>query len=166
MTEHAAGPAAPPAQMHTSVSPGALLRAAREARGMDAREADERLKLVPGYVAILERDDYQALRSPAFARAYVKAYGRLLGLHENELLGAFDRLCEASQPPVRRPDQRVRARPLQLQRTGRGVITGLVTLLLLVLALWWWQGGTGRLQPARVEPSPAQPAPANATGER
>ncbi|MCB1674741.1 MAG: helix-turn-helix domain-containing protein [Halioglobus sp.] len=164
MTERAAEPAG--VSTNAPLSPGALLQAEREAQGMAQREADARLKLTPGYVAILERDDYQALRSPAFARGYVKAYGRLLGLNENELLGAFDHLRETRQPPLQRPDPRVRSRPLQLQRTGRGVIIGLLTLLVLVLALWWWQGGAGRVQPAQVGPSAGQPAPTNATGER
>ena len=61
-----------------------LLRAAREAQGMTEREAADRLNLMPDYVGILERDDYQALRSPPFARGYVKAYGRLLGLMKQD----------------------------------------------------------------------------------
>ena len=123
-------------QLDAFTTPGTLLRAAREAQGMPAREAADRLNLMPDYVAILERDDYQSLRSPTFARGYVKAYGRLLGIDEEQLLLTFDQLRDTGQA---HQQQRVETRPLQLQRTGVGVVTGLGVLLLLVLALWWWQ---------------------------
>jgi cytoskeletal protein RodZ len=106
---------------------------------MSEREAADRLNLMPNYVGILERDDYQALRSPPFARGYVKAYGRLLGLDEQHLMSVFDEVVEVAAVPYER---RVAARPLQLQRTGLGVVIGLGVLLLLVLALWWWQEGS------------------------
>ena len=127
-------------QVDAFTTPGTLLKAAREAQNIPEREAAERLNLMPGYVAILERVDYQALRSPAFARGYVKAYGKMLGLDEDELLSLFDQLRDSDQTQVRK---RIETRPLQLQRTGVGVVIGLVVLFLLVLALWLWQGGQG-----------------------
>ncbi len=36
--------------------------------------------------------------------------------------------------------KRVETRPLQLQRTGAGVVIGLADFIVLVFALWWWQG--------------------------
>lgn len=125
-------------QIDAFTTPGTLLKAAREAEGMSEREAADRLNLMPGYVAILERDDYQALRSPAFARGYVKAYGRLLGLAEKELLPLFDELI-ASAP--NQEQQRIETRPLQLQHTGLSVAIGLGVLVLFVCVLWLWQGG-------------------------
>jgi cytoskeletal protein RodZ len=125
-------------QLDAFTTPGALLKKARKAQGMSEREAADRLNLMPDYVAILERDDYQALRSPPFARGYVKAYGRLLGLDEKHLMSVFDELSVAE--PVQRV-KRIETRPLQLQRTGLGVVIGLGVLLVLVVALWWWDKG-------------------------
>ena len=62
-------------QLDAFTTPGSLLKAAREKEGMSQREAADRLNLMPDYVGIIERDDYQALRSPPFARGYVKAMG-------------------------------------------------------------------------------------------
>ena len=112
-------------QLDAFTTPGTLLKAAREAQGIPEREAADRLNLMPGYVAILEQDDYDALRSPAFARGYVKAYGKMLGLDEEQLLSCFDQLRAADQSTGKK---RIETRPLQLQRTGLGVV------------LWLWQG--------------------------
>ena len=142
-------------QVDAFTTPGSLLKAAREAQGMPEREAADRLNLMPGYVAILERNDYQALRSPAFARGYVEAYGKLLRVDEEQLLSAFDRLRQADQPAQHK---RIETRPLQLQRTGLGVVIGLGVLLLLVLALWLWRGDPEQLQGQSSQPQ--------ATGEQ
>jgi cytoskeleton protein RodZ len=141
-----------PEQVDAFTTPGSLLKVARESQGISEREAADRLNLMPGYVAILERDDYQSLRSPPFARGYVKAYGKLLGLDEEQLLSAFDRLQDGRDPERKK---KVVTRPLQLQHTGLGVVIGLAILCLLVLALWWWQGGD-------TERSGAAPLPASA----
>jgi cytoskeleton protein RodZ len=122
-------------QVDAFLTPGALLRTAREARELSQREVADRLHLMPGYPAIIERDDYQALRHPAFARGYVKAYGKLVGVDEKRLLEAFDRLRSEAAPVPRK----VHTRPIQLQSTGLSVIIGLVLLVLLVVAIWWWR---------------------------
>lgn len=113
-----------------------MLRSARLAKQLSTREVEDLLNLMPGYVDILERDDYQGLRAPAFARGYVRAYGQLMGLDEEELLQAFDeqRANRAEEK------KRVETKELHLQRTGTGVVVGLVVLLLLFVGLWLWQG--------------------------
>ncbi len=125
-------------QLDAFTTPGSLLKKARKAQGMSEREAADRLNLMPNYVAIIERDDYQALRSPPFARGYVKAYGRLLGLDEQNLMSVFDavNVVDSAQQ-----EKRIETRPLQLQRTGLGVVVGLGILMLLVVVLWWWEEG-------------------------
>ncbi|QIB66942.1 helix-turn-helix domain-containing protein [Kineobactrum salinum] len=126
------------------VAPGALLRAAREARGLSRAEAAARLKWLPDYVRRVEHDDYQTLRQPAFARGYVRAYGRMLGLDETGLLAAFD----ATQPAIAAPEPVPRrSRPPQLQRTGAGIVLGLAVLALLTLGLWWAQTGQAAAAP-------------------
>ena len=123
-------------QVDAFTTPGTLLRKARLAAGFSEREVEDQLNLMPGYVSILERDDYQSLRSPAFARGYVRAYGQLMKLNETELLTAFDEQRENWE----QEKKRVETHSLQLQSTGLGVVVGLVTLLLLVFVLWWWLG--------------------------
>ena len=135
-------------QLDACVTPGTLLKAAREGQELDPREVAERLNWMPGYVEIIESDNYPALLSPAFARGYVKAYGRLLALDEKQLLDTFDEFCDGRQAMSPR---QVQSRPLQLQRTGFGVIIGLAVLGLLIFALWWWQLGSEPSTRARAQ---------------
>jgi cytoskeleton protein RodZ len=153
-------------QVDAFTTPGSLLKAARLAEGMSEREAADRLNLMPDYVGIIERDDYDALRSPAFARGYVRAYGRLLGLEEQPLLELFDELGGAQ---VEAPG-RIETRPMQLQATGVGVVIGLAVLLLLVVLLWWWKGVPGERGEAGSSAQWQSPggiaAPLGGTGEQ
>ncbi|NND69484.1 MAG: hypothetical protein HKN19_17975 [Halioglobus sp.] len=153
-------------QLDAFMTPGSLLKTARLRSGLSEGEVAERLKILPEYVAVLERDEHTALRSPAFARGYVKSYGRLLGLDLAQLERAFDGLAE----PQDGSRMRMRARPLQLQRTGRGVVVGLGALFALVFMLWWLRGDLAA--PAWPDPADrsvlelppaAVPAPVNAS---
>ncbi len=149
-------------QMDAFTTPGSLLRRAREVRGMDEQEVTDRLNWMPGYVRIIEADDYSALRRPTFARGYVRAYGKLLGVDEKELLAAFDQLHDEQE----REAKRVTTRSLQLQHTGIGVVVGLLVLLLLVLALWWWQGSGADMFAAEVATAEAPAAEFGPDGVR
>ncbi|MEP4485397.1 MAG: helix-turn-helix domain-containing protein [Halioglobus sp.] len=121
-----------------AMSPGVLLKTAREASNLPEREVADRLNWLPRYVQTIEADDYSVWRSTTFARGYVKAYGRLLGVDEAELMESFDGLDNTITGGAAR---RVTTQPLQLQRTGVGMIIGLVALGLLAAGLWWWQTG-------------------------
>lgn len=121
-----------------TASPGVLLKTAREARNLPEREVADRLNWLPRYVQTIEADDYSVWRSTTFARGYVKAYGRLLGVDESALMQSFDGLENTSAGGSAR---RVTTQPLQLQRTGGGMVIGLIALGLLAAGLWWWQTG-------------------------
>ncbi|MCP5130952.1 MAG: helix-turn-helix domain-containing protein [Pseudomonadales bacterium] len=138
-------------QLDAFITPGTLLKAAREDKGLSQREVADRLHLMPGYPAIIERDDFKALLHPAFARGYVRAYGKLVGVEEQRLLSAFDRLRGEEVAPEPR---KIRDRPLQLHPTGLGVVIGLVLLVLLVLAIWWFRAEPGAPASALEEPLP------------
>ncbi len=103
---------------------------------MPTAEVAERLHWLPHYVGLVENDDFEALRSPAFAQGYVRAYGRLLGVDEEALQLAFETLNDDSAGGRRR----LLLRPGQGQGPAIGVAIGLATLFLLILALWWLRG--------------------------
>ena len=125
----------PQVELDIVMSPGALLKAGREEQGMSQREAADRLNWMPDYVSVIEGDNYEKLRNPAFARGYVKAYARLVGLNADELVASFDRIRadNASNNEARMKE----TKPLHLQKTGLGVVVGLGIFLLTIVFMWW-----------------------------
>ncbi|MFV0476513.1 MAG: helix-turn-helix domain-containing protein [Parahaliea sp.] len=134
-----------------TVSPGAMLRDAREKAGKSEVELADALKWMRNYVAIIEQDNYSALRSPGLARGYVRSYGRYLGLDEERLLAAFDeRACAAGIDYTN-----IRKCPLP-EAVGRvptlAIVFCLFVFSLLLAALWYWHD-----TPADEFAAPEQP---------
>ena len=67
-------------------SVGPRLRAAREAQGLSVEEAAGRLRLMHRQIDAMEREDFESLGQPVFARGFVRNYARLLGLDPDALL--------------------------------------------------------------------------------
>jgi cytoskeletal protein RodZ len=123
-----------------STSPGAMLKAAREDLEISEREAADRLNWMPGYVAIIERDEYAALRRPSFAKGYVKAFGRLVELDEEVLMAAFGAIETRGLNAGSSAVEKSTPTALPPHRTGLSIVVGLCSLFLLFAILWWWQG--------------------------
>ena len=67
-------------------SAGALLREAREARGLSQADLARTLNLQVRIVEALERDDDSQLPGAAFVRGYLRSYARLMGMDPEPLL--------------------------------------------------------------------------------
>ncbi|CAI8890889.1 RodZ domain-containing protein [Methylococcus capsulatus] len=80
-------------------SAGQRLRAAREARRQGIDKVARELHLSVGTVGALERDDYASLPPPAFVRGYLRGYARLLGLPEQEIVDAYNRVAGGGSDP-------------------------------------------------------------------
>ena len=88
-------------------SPGAVLRAAREARGESVSEVAFALKLNPRQIAALEADNFSALPGMAFVRGFLRNYARYLGLDPAPLLAGVERLAgqgDVDLSPIRNAD--------------------------------------------------------------
>jgi cytoskeleton protein RodZ len=97
-------------------SPGALLRTARESRGLSIEEAADRLRLNEALVLAMEEDRFGLLGAPVFARGHLRNYAALVGAREREVMEAFD-VGDVPEPtflpaldraPVARPRRRGR----------------------------------------------------------
>jgi cytoskeleton protein RodZ len=120
--------------------PGSVLRGKREALGVTLREVSETLNLSITIIQAIEADDYERLPGPVFARGYVRAYARLLGLDPDPLLALSPKRDDPATATRRSTGQsfgnRLARRP--------GLILGAVGLLLLVAVLFglqWWPAG-------------------------
>ena len=86
---------ATPVQPDESKSPGRLLAAARQARGMTVTEVALRLKFSPRQIEALEADRYDVLRGPAMVRGMIRTYARLIGADPGPLLDALHQRLNA-----------------------------------------------------------------------
>ena len=68
---------------------GAMLRAAREARGVSLREIAESTKISIGVLEALETNDVASLPGGIFTRSFVRSYADAVGLDPEEALQSF-----------------------------------------------------------------------------
>ena len=138
-------PSAPDADSRNPASPrpegfGALLRAAREARGLDRQDVADALRLSPRMVEAIESEDLARLPPPLFIKGYLRSYATLVGLDETALVRDFE-----SWVPTTDPLQMIPARKrgiTDLSDVGRGRQLASAILLLVILggvAFWWLQ---------------------------
>jgi cytoskeletal protein RodZ len=78
---------------------GPALRQARERAGLSLADIARLTRIREAYLAALECEDLAALPPPIYARGYLRAYARLVGLDPDPLVAAFNRAV----PPAPRP---------------------------------------------------------------
>lgn len=77
--------------------PGDILKAAREARGLTTKEVADKLCLRQQQVEEIEENRFDPTVAHTFIRGYLRAYAKLIGLDEKEVLAAYEAL-ELDQP--------------------------------------------------------------------
>lgn len=70
---------------------GNRLREARIARGLSLSDVSQVTKIPRASVEAIEAGDYDALPAPVFARGFVRAYAREVGVDAGPLIRALDR---------------------------------------------------------------------------
>jgi cytoskeleton protein RodZ len=137
---------------HTAL--GAELKAAREHRSLSLHQASQELHIGDWILDALERGDYATLGAPIFVRGHLRAYARLLGLGEEQVLAKYEQESDKPPPP-----------PLVTQKLDGGmrtasarIFSGLVVIVLCGLAIAWW---VRREQPASDKTSGNQTPASN-----
>lgn len=126
-------------------NPGETLRQAREDKGWQVAEVAAQLNLTPHSLAQLEAGEFDRLPGHTFARGYVRAYAKLLGLDQAELVGAFDRYTGTDATGSTVHSLGHVPEPLRLSRTVLRLASAVLLILLLALAWFWWQERPERL---------------------
>jgi cytoskeletal protein RodZ len=116
-------------------SPGALLRASREARGLSIEEVADRLRLNAALVLAMEQDRLALLGAPVFARGHLRNYAALVGAPEKEVMAA----CDADEVPEPTFLPALDRRPVT-KRLPRWVwpLAAAALAVAIAAALWWW----------------------------
>lgn len=140
-------------------SVGPRLRAAREAQGLSVEEAAGRLRLMHRQIDAMEREDFESLGQPVFARGFVRNYARLLGLDPDALLSQMAGAPTDSAPVVHHaappPPSRSVAMPWLVL-----LVLGLLLAAAIPVGLYWWLNSDVEEPHPAVSASPERaPAP-------
>ncbi|WP_227367757.1 RodZ domain-containing protein [Halomonas sp. M20] len=124
-------------------SAGKLLKGERERQGLSLEEVAIQLNLRPAVVAGLEADRYDEVPITAYRRGYLRAYARLMGIDEREVVDIYNSQHghsdhERKVAPVHNAKQPSRVGPWVFK-----LVTVLVILGLIALTLLWWQSRNG-----------------------
>ncbi|VVP72328.1 Cytoskeleton protein RodZ [Pseudomonas fluorescens] len=124
------------------VNPGETLRQARESNGWSLAEVALKLNLTVNSLSNLEAGAFDKLPGHTFARGYIRAYAKLLGMDQAVLVQQFDQSTGTdSQGSSVHSLGRIEE-PVRVSHT----ILRIVSLLLLVAVIGggfvWWQDQT------------------------
>jgi hypothetical protein len=154
-------------------SPGARLKREREARGLTQHQAAEQLNLDPMVVHVLEANDFAALGAPVFVRGHLRRYAAMLGLREDEIVGAYERSKQQVEEPTLVPKARLEMAPVR-ERTRprwRWVAGGAFAFLLAAALVAYvsnnglpWGSSNEKQSAATLEAPPATQAPPRGNG--
>jgi cytoskeleton protein RodZ len=121
------------------ISPGQMLRSAREARQFSIAELVTQTRLAKATIEALERDDFNELSKPVFVRGYLRKCAKVLDVPEEGLINAYASWTgtsikpeplpvTVSEPVQRYADDDVRTLPWK---------QALVAAIVIGIALWW-----------------------------
>jgi cytoskeletal protein RodZ len=130
---------------------GARLAELRESRGLTSAALAARTRIAPTILRAIERDDFQQVPSGIFARGYLRAYARELGLDPEEVIAAF--VAEQAPNVTTSPAPPLNSSLLEEVSRVRQPLTEVAlvagALLVAAAALYWWPAGD-RAAPARA----------------
>jgi cytoskeletal protein RodZ len=138
---------------------GPSLAAARRARGLELRDAEQLTCLRAKYLAALEEERYYDLPGRAYARAFLRTYATALDLDADKLVAEFDEQLPAlAEEPVALPPRKRR----QFRVTWR--LAPIAAVLAVAIALVW-SALTGNQTPKVTAFTPPPHPPAAAATE-
>jgi cytoskeleton protein RodZ len=128
---------------------GARLASARESLGLERKDAAAQLRLNENIILMMETDRYPTDLPVTFIRGYLRAYGKLLQIAEDEIKKAIEpikpRPSTGNQTPTTFTSMPVTSGNYFMQ-----LFTSLIVLTLIGLVGMWWYSHS-------AIPSPTQP---------
>lgn len=155
-------------------SVGSKLREARSRRQLTLAEVEAATKIRGRYLQAIEHDDWDQLPGETYGRAFIRTYGRFLGLDGDGLAEQQRRSSGSARPGERllrvdpQPRRVARRHPGRHWRPPSGIVAGVVVALVVaaLLAIGLATGGSsdqgeggGQAQRTRPRPHIGQAVP-------
>lgn len=117
-----------------------MLKEARVAKGITLLEVEKQTKIRLKFLEAIEKDAYQLLPSPVYAKGFVKNYSEYLGLDSATIMAFFRRQSEDIKRTVILPkkSQDIEAKGLRLT-PGRFITMLLIGLSVIFLSYFFIQ---------------------------
>ncbi|QKE64339.1 helix-turn-helix domain-containing protein [Aquipseudomonas campi] len=135
----------PEAVAASRVNPGETLRKARESKNWVLTEVAAQLNLTPQALQQLESGAFEKLPGHTFARGYVRAYAKLLGMDQNRLVSEFDQFTGSDASGSRVHSLGRIEEPVRLSQSILKMVSLCLLLALGAGAFFWWQAGAGNI---------------------
>lgn len=129
------------------VTPGELLRPAREAKGLTESDVASKLCLSVKEIKNIDKDDYTHISARTYARGYLLLYARLVGVADADILQAFEIVADSvGTAETHLPIASHQGIPIYQPRSeGHRSsflfwVSFLILITLVALVMMWWQG--------------------------
>lgn len=136
----------------TGENPGETLRRAREDKGWSQADVALKLNLTVQALAHLESGAFAKLPGNTFARGYIRAYAKLLGIDQEPLVVAFDQLTGSSATGSSVHALGHIEEPAHVAQNLLRVISFVLLAALALASYLWWQDRSQN--PASASPIP------------
>lgn len=132
---------------------GELLAEARREQQISVHDIVKELHLDEAKVRGLERNEFDLLGAPVFAKGHLRKYAELVGVDPDDVLEDYYKLTrQDSLPPV------VVARRRMRQEISPGPWIAAIIVIIVAAAAYWWFVVYSAHPPAPVSQPPVEPA--------
>lgn len=126
----------------TRVNPGETLRQGRESKDWSLPDVASRLNLTVASLGNLESGDFEKLPGHTFARGYIRAYAKLLGLDQSGLVQQFDHYTGTDAHGSNVHSLGRIEEPVRLSHNILRIVSLLLLVVLVGAGFFWWQDQT------------------------
>ncbi|MGH8332120.1 MAG: helix-turn-helix domain-containing protein, partial [Pseudomonas fluorescens] len=124
------------------VNPGETLRQARESNGWSLAEVALKLNLTVNSLSNLEAGAFDKLPGHTFARGYIRAYAKLLGMDQAVLVQQFDQSTGTDSQGSNVHSLGRIEEPVRVSHTILRVVSLLLLFAVIGGGFVWWQDQT------------------------
>ena len=133
---------------------GERLRQARQEQQISVLEVAKELHLDEPKVRALERNEFDVLGAPVFAKGHLRKYAQLVGVDEDDVFADYYAMTHTlSMPPIVGGHKKVR------RESSPGPWIALVIVIIVAAAAYWW---FGMRESATSDPEPQSSAETDA----
>jgi len=132
---------------------GERLRAARRANDISVADIAKELHLDEPKVRALERNEFDVLGAPVFAKGHLRKYAELVGVEVDDVMTDYYQMNRAAAvPPIVGP-KHVQPRDINPMPW----IAGAVVIIVVSVAAWWWFALRSTEPVVNIEPATLAP---------